>query len=69
MYWILYFISVFIVYIILRYLVISNKYGFIDDPQIITFLLSLFWPIFLVIFVVAKCGDYIDKFIKSKLNN
>ena len=69
MYWVLYFISIFIVYIILRYFVISKKYGFIDDPQLVTLLISLFWPIFLVINGIAKCGDYIDKFIKLKLNN
>jgi len=69
MYWILYFITFIISYIILRYLVISKKCGFIDDPQLVTFLLALFWPVFLSIIGISECGNYIDNFIKSKLNN
>ena len=69
MYWILYFITIIISYIILRYLVITKKYGFSDDPQVVTLLMSIFWPVFLFVIGISECGNYIDKFIKLKLNN
>ena len=68
MYFILYFITIIIAYIIMRYLVISKKCGFADDPQIVTCLLSMFWPVFLVMIGISECGDYIDSFIKKKVN-
>ena len=69
MIYILYFLSVFIVYIVLRYLVISGK-GYIcnDDPQGISFIVALFWPMMLLIISIWKVGEYIDKVIKSKVN-
>jgi len=68
MYFILYLITIIIAYIIMRYLVISKKYGFNDDPQIVSCIISLFWPCFLIIFGISECGDYIDSFIKKKVN-
>ena len=64
MYWILYFITIIISYIILRYLVITEKYGFMDDPQLVTLLMSIFWPVFLFVIGISECGNYIDNFIK-----
>ena len=65
---IVYLISVIIAYIILRYLVINKKFGMSDDPQIVSCLVAICWPIVLVIFGISELGDYIDRKIKSKIN-
>ena len=66
---ILYIIIVIIAYILQRYLVISGK-GYIcnDDPQGISFIVAVFWPVMLLILSIWKVGEYIDKVIKSKVN-
>lgn len=66
---IVYSISIIIVYILQRYYVISGK-GFMatDDPQIVSFIIAIFWPYVFFACGLFKIGEYIDKVIKSKVN-
>ena len=56
-------------YVILRYLAIKGK-GFtcIDEPPMISLAIALFWPPVLFMICVYKLVEYIDKLIRSIVN-
>lgn len=64
-----YIITIIIAYIIARYFVISGK-GCVanDDPQIVSCIVAIFWPITIFFYLLFMFGDFIDKTIKKKVN-
>ena len=58
----IYLIIIFITYIILRYKTIS---GDNDDPLIITLIVSVIWPLFLITYILFYCFRYLDILLRK----
>ena len=58
----IYLIIIFITYIILRYKTIS---GDNDDPLIITLIVSVIWPLFLITYILIYFFRYLDILLRK----
>lgn len=58
----IYLIIIFITYIILRYKTISEDN---DDPLIITLIVSVIWPLCLIMYILMYCFRYLDILLRK----